>query len=72
MKLPKKVKIGSKSNISIVDENGNNLLIASAYIIGDYQGGVMDEFIKRYNDYNLMKCYAIVLGITTIILALCL
>ena len=72
MKLPKKVKIGNKSNVFIVDEKGNNLLIASAYITEDYQSEVMNAFVKRYNDYNLMKCYAIILGITTVILALCL
>ena len=72
MKPPKKVSIRNKSSVFIVDEKDNNLLIASSYITGDYQSAVMNTFVKRYNDYNLMKCCAIILGITTIILALCL
>ncbi len=52
MKLPNKTKVSNRNNVFIQDENGKNLLIASAWIIEDYQKLVMDEFCKRYNSYN--------------------
>lgn len=52
MKLPNKTKVSNRNNVFIQDENGKNLLIASAWISEDYQKLVMDEFCKRYNSYN--------------------
>jgi len=52
MKLPNKTKVSNRNNVFIQDENGKNLLIASAWISEDYKKLVMDEFCKRYNSYN--------------------
>ena len=52
MNLPKKTQISKHNNVFIQDENGKNLLIASAWISEDYQKLVMDAICKRYNRYN--------------------
>lgn len=52
MNLPKKTQISNRNHVFIQDENGKNLLIASAWISEDYQKLVMDAMCKRYNSYN--------------------
>ncbi len=62
-----------KKGISLVDKNNRALFWASANIEGAEQEQLLDEIVKRYNDYRLLKVYVIGLGLTvlTLILALC-
>lgn len=60
--IPKKLKTCSKTNSFIVDENNEDVLLV--YNNFDNSNEFKNEVIKRYNDYNLLKTYVIILGIT--------
>ena len=70
MNLPKKLKEDSKFfPRHIVDENNKDVALVYNY---DKCPEVKDEIIKRYNDYNLLKCYVIVLSVSVFILTIAL
>lgn len=60
--IPKKLKPCSKTNSFIVDENNEDVLLV--YNNFDNSNEFKNEVIKRYNDYNLLKTYVIILSIT--------
>lgn len=62
-----------KKGISLVDKNNRALFWASANIEGDEQELLLDEIVKRYNDYGLLKVYVIglMLAVLTLTFALC-
>lgn len=62
MNLPNKTKVSKHNNVFIQDENGKNLLIASAWISEDYQKDVMNAMCKRYNRYNKLVIALVVVS----------
>jgi len=70
MNLPTKTKVSKHNNVFIQDENGKNLLIASAWISEDYQKDVMNAVCKRYNSYNKLVIALYVIS-TLLVFTLC-
>lgn len=59
-----------KKGISLTDKNNRSLFWASANIERAEQERLLDEIVKRYNDYSLLKVYVVALGLTVISLVL--
>lgn len=62
MNLPNKIKTCTRGNVFIQDENGKNLLIASAFIKEDEQKAVINEVCKRYNRYSKLVIALVVVS----------
>lgn len=63
--LPQKLKACHKTNSFIVDENGEDTLL-----VYNNNSKLRDEIVKRYNDYNMLKTYLVVLSITFLVVIL--
>ena len=67
---PKKLIADKNIKSFILDENGNDALLT--YSSDSNHPAFRDELIKRYNDYNLLKVYVIVLSISVFTLTIAL
>lgn len=70
MNIPKKLIADKNIKSFILDENGKDALLT--YSSDSNYPAFRDEVIKRYNDYNLLKVYVIVLSISVFTLTIAL